>query len=149
MSSSAAAINQQISNSEREVRCDLAAAFRLGAHFEWTEIMWNHITARVPDEPDHFLINPLGLRWDEITASTLLKIDIEGNVVAGDGVVPRAGFVIHSAVHDARPDVHACMHIHSNDGLLFPPSKTVYSQFAWRLCSSMMPWAITASRALV
>ena len=91
MSASAAVL--RTSSSEHEVRGDLAAAFRLAARFEWTEIVWNHITARVPDEPEHFLINPLGVRWDEIKASTLLKIDIDGNVVAGDGVVPRAGFV--------------------------------------------------------
>ena len=115
MSASAAVL--RTSSSEHEVRGDLAAAFRLAARFEWTEIVWNHITARVPDEPEHFLINPLGVRWDEIKASTLLKIDIDGNVVAGDGVVPRAGFVIHSAVHEARPDVHASMHVHTNDGI--------------------------------
>ena len=103
--------------SERGLRIELAAAFRLAAQFGWTELVWNHITARVPDEPDHFLINPLGLRWDEITASNLLKIAHDGEIVAGEGVAPKAGFVIHSAVHDARPDVNACMHTHTNDGI--------------------------------
>ena len=117
MNSSAEVLQRGISVSEQEVRADLAAAFRLGARFGWTELVWNHITARVPEEPSHFLINPLGLRWDEISASTLVKVDIDGNVVEGDGVVPRAGFVIHSAVHDARSDVNACMHVHTNDGI--------------------------------
>lgn len=102
---------------EHEQRVELAAAFQLAARFGWTELVWNHITARVPGEPQHFLINPMGVRWDEITASRLVKVDREGHVVEGDGVVPIAGFVIHSAVHEARPDVHACMHTHTNDGI--------------------------------
>jgi len=102
---------------ERELRCELAAAFRLGDRFGWTELVWNHITGRVPQEPDHFLINPMGLRWDEISASKLIKVDADGNVIEGDGEVPKAGYVIHSAVHEARPDVVACMHTHTNDGI--------------------------------
>lgn len=107
----------RVSDSERDQRVELAAAFRLAERFGWTELVWNHITARVPDEPAHFLINPMGIRWDEITASNLIKVDIDGNVVDGEGVVPIAGYVIHSAVHDARPDVNACMHTHTNDGI--------------------------------
>ena len=117
MSSTTAVVQQGIRDSEQDVRVELAAAFRLAARFGWTELVWNHITARVPEEPSHFLINPLGVRWDEISASTLVKVDIDGNVIEGDGVVPRAGFVIHSAVHDARPDVNASMHTHTNDGI--------------------------------
>lgn len=102
---------------ERELRVELAAAFRLADQFGWTELVWNHITARVPGEPEHFLINPLGLRWDEITASNLIKVGVDGEIVAGEGVAPKAGFVIHSAVHEARTDVNACMHTHTNDGI--------------------------------
>ena len=105
------------SDSERHQRIELAAAFRLAERFGWTELVWNHITARVPDNPDHFLINPMGIRWDEITASNLIKVDTDGNVVEGEGIVPIAGYVIHSAVHEARPDVNACMHTHTNDGI--------------------------------
>ena len=107
----------RVSNTELEQRIELAAAFRLADRFGWTELVWNHITARVPDEPEHFLINPMGIRWDEITASSLIKVDTAGNVVEGDGVVPIAGYVIHSAVHEARRDVNACMHTHTNDGI--------------------------------
>ena len=117
MSSTIAAVEQPATSSEQEVRGDLAAAFRLADRFGWTELVWNHITARVPDEPEHFLINPLGMRWDDIKASSLLKVDVDGNVIEGDGFVPKAGFVIHSAVHDARPDVNACMHTYTNDGI--------------------------------
>lgn len=104
-------------DAERRVRCELAAAFRLADRFGWSQIVWNHITARVPGAEEHFLINPMGLRWDEMTASRLVKVDIEGNVIAGEGLVPKAGFVIHSAIHAARPDVQCAMHIHSNDGV--------------------------------
>ena len=117
MSSVAHVGSNRVSSAEREQRIELAAAFRLADRFGWSEIVWNHITARVPGEPQHFLINPMGMRYDEISASTLIKVDTDGDVVEGDGVVPRAGFVIHSAVHEARPDVHACMHTHTNDGI--------------------------------
>lgn len=117
MASVVAMRSKEISSVEHEVRCDLAAAFRLADRFGWSELVWNHITARVPGEGEQFLINPLGLRWDEITASRLVKVDIEGNVIAGEGLVPKAGFVIHSAIHGARPDVGCAMHIHSNDGV--------------------------------
>ena len=102
---------------EWQLRIELAAAFQLAHRFGWTELVWNHISARVPGEPDHFLINPIGLRWDEITASKLIKIDNKGELLTGDGIAPKAGFVIHSAIHEARPDVNACMHTHTNDGI--------------------------------
>jgi ribulose-5-phosphate 4-epimerase/fuculose-1-phosphate aldolase len=102
---------------EWELRVELAAAFRLADQFGWTELVWNHITARVPEEPEHFLINPLGLRWDEISASKLIKVGLDGEVITGEGIAPKAGFVIHSAVHEARPDVNACMHTHTTDGI--------------------------------
>ena len=102
---------------EWKVRAELAAAFRLGERFGWTELVWNHITARVPGHSDHFLINPLGLRWGEICASNLLKVDHDGCLISGEGLVPKAGFVIHSAIHKAREEVHACVHTHTNDGI--------------------------------
>ena len=117
--SSSGLINEgeQPHTQEWQLRIELAAAFQLAHRFGWTEIVWNHISARVPGEPDHFLINPIGLRWDEITASKLIKIDKKGQLLAGDGIAPKAGFVIHSAVHEARPDANACMHTHTNDGI--------------------------------
>jgi len=105
MSSSVVSLKQnQMSDTEYAVRCDLAAAFRLAERFGWSQLVWNHITARVPGAEEHFLINPMGVRWDEISASTLVKVDIHGNVIAGEGLVPKPGFVIHSAIHAARHD---------------------------------------------
>lgn len=109
-----------MSDAEHALRVDLAAAFRLADRFGWSQLVWNHITARCPDNPNHFLINPMGIRWDEMTASLLVKVDVEGNtieVLDGDGLVPKAGFVIHSGVFEARPDVNAIVHTHTNDGV--------------------------------
>src|SRR6056297_723303 len=87
---------------EREIRIELAAAYRLVEYFGWTELIYGHLTARVPGPDHHFLINPYGLNYEEVTASNLVKIDLEGNIV-GDSPYPvnKAGFVIHSAVHMA------------------------------------------------
>lgn len=101
---------------EWSMRVDLAAAYRLADRFGFSDIIWNHITARVPGEKQRYLINPLGLRYDEITASNLLKIDLEGNVI-GEGVTNRTGFMIHGAIHAARDDVVCVMHSHSQGGL--------------------------------
>ncbi len=104
-------------NAEQTMRVDLAAAFRLADRFGWSQLVWNHITARSPDNPGHFLINPMGVRWDEMTASMLVKVDIDGNVIEGDGLVPKAGFVIHSGIFEARPEINAVVHTHTNDGI--------------------------------
>ena len=107
----------ECTDAEWETRVELAAAFRLAHQFGWTLAVWNHISARVPGNEEHFLLNPLGLRYEEITASNLVKVDVEGNVVAGDGLVPKPGFVIHGAIHKSRPDAKAVMHTHTNDGI--------------------------------
>lgn len=120
MSSVVTLDTRKISDAERALRCDLAAAFRLADRFGWSQLVWNHITARCPDNPDHFLINPMGVRWDEMTASLLVKVDVEGNIIQlidGEGLVPKAGFVIHSGIFEARPEVNAVMHTHTNDGV--------------------------------
>jgi len=103
---------------ERDLRIQLAAAYRLVDHFGWSELIWTHNTARVPGAPDHFLINPYGLRFDEVCASNLVKVDHEGNIV-GENVheINPAGFVIHSAIHMARPDVRCVMHTHTVAGM--------------------------------
>lgn len=109
-----------MSDAEHELRVDLAAAFRLADRFGWSQLVWNHITARCPDNPNHFLINPMGVRWDEMTASLLVKVDVEGNtleVIDGEGLVPKAGFVIHSGVFEARPDINAIVHTHTDDAV--------------------------------
>jgi ribulose-5-phosphate 4-epimerase/fuculose-1-phosphate aldolase len=112
-------IRQQVSAAEWQTRVNLAACYRLVAKYGMTDLVYNHITARVPDEDGHFLINQYGLLYTEITASSLYKIDLDGTVVlAPDGEygVNRAGYVIHSAVHGARHDVGCVMHTHSRAG---------------------------------
>jgi ribulose-5-phosphate 4-epimerase/fuculose-1-phosphate aldolase len=104
---------------EAVLRRQLAAAYRLVDHFGWTELIYGHLTARVPGEKPHFLINPFGLNYDEVTASNLLKIDVEGNTV-GESKHPvnYAGFVIHSAIHMAHQSRHrAVMHTHTRAGM--------------------------------
>lgn len=103
---------------EAEVRCDLAAVYRLVALHGWDDLIFTHISARVPGPEHHFLINPFGLRFDEVTASNLVKIDVEGNPV--EPTVHRvnpAGFVIHSALHMARDDARCVIHLHTDDGV--------------------------------
>jgi len=99
---------------EWQIRKELAAAYRLVHNKGWTSLIFNHITARVPGAEEHFLINNFGLRYDEITASNLLKVDLEGNVINGDGTerINLAGYVIHSAIHGARDDVVCALHTH-------------------------------------
>jgi ribulose-5-phosphate 4-epimerase/fuculose-1-phosphate aldolase len=108
--------SKQRSEAERAVRRDLAAAYRLVALFGWDDLIFTHLSVRVPGEP-HFLINPYGLLFEEITASSLVKIDADGNKVEDSPYpVNPAGFVIHSAIHAARADAHAVMHLHTHDG---------------------------------
>ena len=106
---------------EKQLRVQLAAAYRLTHMFGWEELIYNHITCRLrsaPGEPERFLINPYGWGFDEVTASSLVTIDTDGNVLdpgTGSGRVNAAGFLIHSAVHAARPDAHCVIHIHQSD----------------------------------
>ena len=104
---------------ERVLRVQLAAAYRLVDHFGWTELIYGHLTARVPGPDRHFLINPYGLSYDEITASNLVKIDVDGNVIGhADHPVNRAGFVIHSAIHMANSATNkVVMHTHTRAGM--------------------------------
>ncbi|MEO9338738.1 class II aldolase/adducin family protein [Mesorhizobium sp. SB112] len=108
----------QFSHEEQRVRRDLAAAYRLAAHYRMTDLIYTHITARVPGEDGCFLINPYGYRWEEITASSLVKIDVDGNKVDDNPArVNPAGFVIHSAVHRSRHDAAFVMHTHTRAGV--------------------------------
>ena len=112
----ATAINVQSTCTEQEwaARQRLAACYRIFAHFGWDELIYNHITLKVPDEDDAFLINPYGLHFSEVTASTLVKIDIDGNTLDGSKYpVNKAGFVQHSLFHRELPDVHAIAHTHT------------------------------------
>lgn len=111
-------LRERVSEEEWQVRCDLAAAYQLAAHFRWTDLIYTHFTARVPGS-EYMLINPYGLMFDEITASSLVKIDHAGNVIddeTGLGI-NYAGFVIHGCVHQARPEVNCVIHTHTRAGV--------------------------------
>jgi len=109
---------RDISDAEWKVRCDLAAAYRLVDHYGWTDMQATHISARVPGSDHHFLMNPYGSFFWEITASSLVKIDLDGNVIdPPGGKVNAAGFTIHSAIHGARSDVHCVLHLHTIAGV--------------------------------
>jgi ribulose-5-phosphate 4-epimerase/fuculose-1-phosphate aldolase len=102
---------------EWEARVDLAAAYRLVAMYGWDDLIFTHLSARVPGPEHHFLINPYDMMFEEITASSLVKIDVEGNPVgASEHPVNPAGFTIHSAIHMAREDAAAVMHLHTPNG---------------------------------
>ena len=111
-------LRDRVSPDEWAVRVDLAACYRLVAHFGWEDLVYTHITARVPGSQDHFLINPYGVFFDEITASSLVKIDQRGNKLEDSPFpVNPAGFVIHSAIHAARHDVRFVLHTHTLNGI--------------------------------
>ena len=103
---------------EWTVRTDLAAAYRVVALYGWDDLVFTHLSARVPGPDHHFLINPYGMMFGEITASSLVKIDLHGNKVMDSPFeINPAGFTIHSAVHEARADAHCVMHLHTIEGV--------------------------------
>ncbi|RZF27031.1 class II aldolase/adducin family protein [Paraburkholderia sp. UYCP14C] len=106
------------SEAEQQTRFDLAAAYRLAALNGWDDLIYTHISASVPGEPGHFLINPFGLAFDEVCASNLVKIDIAGNIVGtSEHPVNATGFALHAAVHAARDDAFCVMHLHNTAGV--------------------------------
>ncbi|TAL57078.1 class II aldolase/adducin family protein [Pandoraea sp.] len=107
-----------VSEAEQRARVDLAAAYRLAALHGWDDLIYSHISASVPGEPGHFLINPFGLAFDEVCASNLVKIDLQGAII-GDAthVVNVTGFALHGAVHAARADAMCVMHLHNTAGI--------------------------------
>jgi ribulose-5-phosphate 4-epimerase/fuculose-1-phosphate aldolase len=114
----------KVSPEEWQVRVDLAAAYRLVAAFKWDDLVFTHISARVPGQHDQFLINPYGLMFDEITASSLIKIDAQGNKVDESAYdVNPAGFTIHSAIHAVRHDAQCVLHVHSLNGIAVSAQK--------------------------
>jgi ribulose-5-phosphate 4-epimerase/fuculose-1-phosphate aldolase len=105
-----------VSPEEWQLRVDLAACYRLVAHYGWDDVIFTHISARLPEH--HFLINPYGMLFDEVTASSLVKIDLEGRIVLDNGYpVNPAGFTIHSAIHAAREDAQCVLHVHTQNGV--------------------------------
>lgn len=111
-------IKMQVSDEEWKARVDLAACYRIVAMHGWDDLVFTHISARVPGGEDHFLINPYGLLFEEITASSLVKVDLDGEkVLDSPHPVNPAGFVIHSAIHAAREDAGCVLHTHTKAGI--------------------------------
>jgi ribulose-5-phosphate 4-epimerase/fuculose-1-phosphate aldolase len=112
------------SDEEQRLRVDLAACYRLVAHFHWDDLIFTHISARLPGPDHHFLINPYGMTFDEITASSLVKIDLGGNKIEPSPYeINPAGFTIHSAIHAARDDAKCVLHTHSLNGVAVSAQK--------------------------
>jgi ribulose-5-phosphate 4-epimerase/fuculose-1-phosphate aldolase len=127
MSSSALSIpslKNRVSADEWQTRVDLAAAYRLVALFKWDDLVFTHISARVPGTENQFLINPYGLLFEEITASSLIRIDLQGNKLDDSAFhVNPAGFTIHSAIHSARHEAQCVMHTHTLNGIAVSAQK--------------------------
>lgn len=133
-------VRERVSAEEWEVRVKLAAAYRLAALFRWTDHIYTHFSARVPGPEEHFLINAFGLLFDEISASNLVKVDVDGSIIddpLGLGI-NQAGYVIHSAIHRARPDLKAVLHTHTRDGAAVSAQRDGLLRFL------SMPWRTTA-----
>ncbi len=119
-----ASVKDRVSQEEWQARIDLAAAYRLVAHYGWDDLVFTHISSRVPGPEHHFLINPYGLMFDEITASSLVKVDLEGKIVLETPYqINPAGFTIHSAVHAAREDALCVLHLHTVHGVAVSAQK--------------------------
>jgi len=113
-----ASLKSTVSADEWQLRCDLAACYRLVAAYGWSDLVFTHISARIPGPEHHFLINPYGLMFDEITASSLVKVDQDCNKLSESPFpVNPAGFVIHSAIHEVREDAGCVLHTHSRAGV--------------------------------
>ena len=117
-------VKDRVSTEEWEARVNLAAAYRLVAMYGWDDLVFTHISSRVPNTDHHFLINPYGMMFEEVTASSLVKIDADGNKIDDSPYdVNPAGFTIHSAIHAAREDAHCVMHTHSLNGVAVSTQK--------------------------
>jgi len=124
MQAKTAAVRDVVSAEEWQARVDLAAAYRLAALYDWDDLIFTHISARVPGPEHHFLINPYGLMFDEITASSLVKVGLDGNKVMDSAYdINPAGFTIHSAIHAAREDAMCVMHLHTRHGVAISAKK--------------------------
>jgi ribulose-5-phosphate 4-epimerase/fuculose-1-phosphate aldolase len=111
-------LREEVSAEEWQLRVDLAAAYRIVAHYGWDDQLATHISVRLPGSERRFLLNPFGLFFAEITASSLVKVDVNGNVIDPvDATVNKAGFTIHSAIHEGREDAHCVLHLHTVPGV--------------------------------
>ncbi len=117
-------VRETVSQEEWQARVDLAAAYRLVALYGWDDLIFTHLSARVPGPEHHFLLNPYGMLFDEVTASSLVKVDLEGNKVMDSPYqINPAGFTIHSAIHAARSDALCVMHLHTVNGIAVSAQK--------------------------
>jgi ribulose-5-phosphate 4-epimerase/fuculose-1-phosphate aldolase len=117
-------VKSQVGDEEWKLRVDLAACYRLVALYGWDDLIFTHISARLPGPDHHFLINPYGMTFDEVTASSLVKIDLEGRkLMASPYEINPAGFTIHSAIHAARDDARCVLHTHSLNGVAVSATK--------------------------
>lgn len=117
-------LKEAVTEAEWQVRVDLAAAYRLVAHYGWDDLIFTHLSARVPGPEHHFLINPYGMMFEEITASSLVKINLQGEIVMPSPYfINPAGFTIHSAVHAAREDALCVIHLHTDYGIAVSAQK--------------------------
>jgi ribulose-5-phosphate 4-epimerase/fuculose-1-phosphate aldolase len=117
-------MSEPLTKTEQELRVDLAACYRLVSLFGWDDLVFTHISARIPGKEHHFLINPYGMLFEEITASSLVKVDLSGEKVApSPHPINPAGFVIHSAIHAAREDVTCVLHLHTSAGVAVSAQK--------------------------
>lgn len=124
MTTAAKPVREQVSEAEWQARVDLAALYRLTALYKWDDLVFTHISMRVPGPEHHFLINPYGFLFEEITASSLVKVDLQGNIVMETPhFINPAGFVIHSAVHEAREDAQCVFHTHTLSGVAVSAQK--------------------------
>ena len=122
---SAGVAKLKVSEAEWQSRIDLAACYNIVAHFGWDDLVFTHISARIPGPEHHFLINPYGMMFDEISAASLVKVDIDGNKVSESGYdINPAGFTIHSAIHAARKDAQCVLHLHTNEGVAVSAQKS-------------------------
>jgi len=135
-------VKDQVSAEEWQARVDLAAAYRMVAHLGWDDLIYTHLSMRIPGTDHHFLINPLGLMFDEITASSLVKVDLNGNQLMDTPFIPNAaGFVIHSAIHEARDDANCVIHLHTDYGIAVSNQK----EGLLPLCqTNIIPWMMAA-----
>jgi ribulose-5-phosphate 4-epimerase/fuculose-1-phosphate aldolase len=122
---SVGATKLKVSEAEWQSRIDLAACYNIVAHYGWDDLVFTHISARIPGPEHHFLINPYGMMFDEISAASLVKVDIDGNKVSESGYdINPAGFTIHSAIHAAREDAQCVLHLHTNEGVAVSAQKS-------------------------
>ena len=147
----------KVSTEEWAIRVDLAAAYRMVAHYGWDDLIFTHLSARIPGSEHHFLLNPYNLMFEEVTASSLVKVDASGNPVEPTPFITNpAGFTIHSAIHMARDDAHAVMHLHTPTGQavsahgegLLPLTQTAKWMMSIRAMAALLTVLLIFSRAI-